>query len=211
MGTQHRVGGFGGSRWGLAVFWAVWYCGPATGGLVIIVTATHTTGSDVHQSATITTLTKTSMVPSAAGEPSPAGGELALTLLHDAAAEMGAVCLDGSPPGYYFRKGVGEGARKFLLVFNGGGWCKGGTAEEVAEACASRAAGPLGSSTHWAQTLTPDLHGVDNPNCTVSVPLATTSLDTFASVPELGLTDRTSHCRAVSPDQPGVLHVVCRM
>ena len=45
-----------------------------------------------------------------------------LTLLTEAAAEKGAVCLDGSPAGYYFRKGKGLDARKFLLVFNGGGW-----------------------------------------------------------------------------------------
>jgi hypothetical protein len=39
----------------------------------------------------------------------------------------GGVCLDGSPAGYYYREGWGEGATKFLLFYEGGGWCKNGT------------------------------------------------------------------------------------
>lgn len=39
----------------------------------------------------------------------------------------GGVCLDGSPAGYYYREGWGEGTTKFLLFYEGGGWCKSGT------------------------------------------------------------------------------------
>jgi hypothetical protein len=52
----------------------------------------------------------------------PKPGVLELTLLPDAAKTDGAVCLDGSPAGYYWRAGVGEDAKKFLIIFNGGGW-----------------------------------------------------------------------------------------
>ena len=52
----------------------------------------------------------------------PKPGALELTLLPDAAKTDGAVCLDGSPAGYYWRAGVGEDAKKFLIIFNGGGW-----------------------------------------------------------------------------------------
>ena len=47
-----------------------------------------------------------------------------VTLLQDAAA-AGAVCLDGSPAGYYWRQGADPS--KFLIVINGGGWCYGAT------------------------------------------------------------------------------------
>ena len=32
-------------------------------------------------------------------------------------------CIDGSSPGYYIRKGYGEGKSKWVLHFEGGGWC----------------------------------------------------------------------------------------
>lgn len=31
-------------------------------------------------------------------------------------------CLDGSPPGYYIRKGIGNGVDKWNIHFEGGGW-----------------------------------------------------------------------------------------
>ena len=34
-----------------------------------------------------------------------------------------AKCLDGSQPAYYIRKGFGDGADKFMLYLEGGGWC----------------------------------------------------------------------------------------
>ncbi|CAI5963743.1 unnamed protein product [Closterium sp. NIES-64] len=36
---------------------------------------------------------------------------------------LGAKCLDGSPPGYYFRPGTGSGRRKWQVYLPGGGWC----------------------------------------------------------------------------------------
>ncbi len=61
---------------------------------------------------------------------------------------QGAVCLDGSPPGYYFRPGTGSGANKWLMYLKGGGWCIKGV-----EDCYNRSFGDLGSSTKWASTL----------------------------------------------------------
>lgn len=85
--------------------------------------------------------------------------QLNLTLLHTAAAATGAVCLDGSSPGYYWRPGKGTNASKFLLVFQGGGWCKGVGRAGATAACADRATGTLGSSKHWSLTLREDAHG----------------------------------------------------
>ena len=35
----------------------------------------------------------------------------------------GEACLDGSPPGIYLHEGSGEHAKKFLIYFEGGGFC----------------------------------------------------------------------------------------
>ncbi|KAA8536682.1 hypothetical protein F0562_029160 [Nyssa sinensis] len=45
-----------------------------------------------------------------------------LTLIQGAAAQ-GAVCLDGSLPGYHFHRGYGSGANSWLIQLEGGGWC----------------------------------------------------------------------------------------
>jgi hypothetical protein len=72
-----------------------------------------------------------------------------LVLLTEA-AKTGAVCLDGSPGGYYIRRGMPQNKR-WVIFFEGGGWC---TDEQ---SCAGRAKGHLGSSTTWNQTvLMPD-------------------------------------------------------
>ncbi|KAL0392375.1 UNVERIFIED_CONTAM: Pectin acetylesterase 11 [Sesamum radiatum] len=39
------------------------------------------------------------------------------------AISKGAVCLDGSPPAYYFRKGSGDGIDNWVIFLEGGGWC----------------------------------------------------------------------------------------
>lgn len=39
------------------------------------------------------------------------------------AVSKGAVCMDGSPPGYHFHRGFGSGANKWLVNLEGGGWC----------------------------------------------------------------------------------------
>jgi hypothetical protein len=98
----------------------------------------------------------------------PKPSDMKLTLLTEAAAKAGAVCLDGSPGGYYWRPGTGADANKFLLVFNGGGWCVGGTTEAGKQACADRATGKLGSSKSWSPSLHEDVHGMTNTNCTIN-------------------------------------------
>ncbi|GJP48161.1 hypothetical protein CLOM_g7436 [Closterium sp. NIES-68] len=56
---------------------------------------------------------------------------------------FGARCLDGSPPGYYIRRGYGEGRRRWIVYLQGGGWC-----HNMAQ-CAQRASTVLGSSKFW--------------------------------------------------------------
>ncbi|CAA0814921.1 Pectin acetylesterase 8, partial [Striga hermonthica] len=50
------------------------------------------------------------------------GAMVPLTLLSDAVAK-GAVCLDGSPAGYHYFEGFGNGANSWLVYLMGGGWC----------------------------------------------------------------------------------------
>ncbi|KAK9154289.1 hypothetical protein Sjap_001769 [Stephania japonica] len=62
-----------------------------------------------------------------------------LTLLSNA-KDRGAVCLDGSLPGYHFQKGFGSGSSNWLLHIEGGGWCN------TIESCSKRKITALGSS-----------------------------------------------------------------
>ncbi|KAL5716687.1 [Wnt protein] O-palmitoleoyl-L-serine hydrolase [Ranunculus cassubicifolius] len=64
-----------------------------------------------------------------------------LTLLPNAKLK-GAVCLDGSPPGYHFQKGFGSGSNNWLLHIEGGGWCS------SIESCIRRQSTALGSSNY---------------------------------------------------------------
>lgn len=66
----------------------------------------------------------------------------ATLVLLPAAAAKGAVCLDGSAPGYYMRSGEGS-SNKWILHLEGGGWCS------TVEACVERSATFLGSSKSW--------------------------------------------------------------
>ena len=65
------------------------------------------------------------------------------------AAATGGVCLDGSPPGYYFEAAAAGSGKEtsWLLYFKGGGWCY----DE--HSCASRAKEELGSATKFPQTF----------------------------------------------------------
>jgi len=47
-----------------------------------------------------------------------------LHILNGSVESHGAGCLDGSPPGFYFRPGHGANASNFLLWSHGGGWCR---------------------------------------------------------------------------------------
>ena len=72
-------------------------------------------------------------------------GNWTKVLLSDAVAD-GAVCLDGSPGGFFIRRNDGVDPRRWIVFHQGGGWC-GSDAN-----CASRAATDLGSSVHWPST-----------------------------------------------------------
>jgi len=50
--------------------------------------------------------------------------DLELVKLTDSTSAM---CLDGSPAGYYIGKGSGENVNNFLIYFLGGGCCAGTT------------------------------------------------------------------------------------
>ncbi|KAK4491328.1 hypothetical protein RD792_002064, partial [Penstemon davidsonii] len=58
---------------------------------------------------------------SAAASPSNAL-MVGLTLIQGAASK-GAVCLDGTLPGYHLHRGFGTGANSWLIQLEGGGWC----------------------------------------------------------------------------------------
>ncbi|GER46901.1 pectinacetylesterase family protein [Striga asiatica] len=49
-------------------------------------------------------------------------GWVNITILSDAVAK-GAVCLDGSPAGYHYSKGFGDGKNNWIIYLPGGGWC----------------------------------------------------------------------------------------
>jgi len=70
-----------------------------------------------------------------------------LTIRLSSLLMQGAVCLDGSAPGYYFRPGKESGANKWILHFEGGGWCYLGV-----EDCYNRSHSHLGSSSTWSST-----------------------------------------------------------
>ncbi|CAN0885125.1 Pectin acetylesterase 6 [Linum grandiflorum] len=62
----------------------------------------------------------TSALTTAAAQPRPVMVPLSLI---PGADSKGAVCLDGSLPGYHFHRGSGIGANKWLIQLEGGGWC----------------------------------------------------------------------------------------
>ncbi|XP_051151515.1 pectin acetylesterase 8-like [Andrographis paniculata] len=66
-----------------------------------------------------------------------------ITYLHTAVSQ-GAVCLDGSPPAYYYAPGNGTGADSWLIYIEGGGWCGNETD------CITRATQRYGSSYQMA-------------------------------------------------------------
>ncbi|VAH70345.1 pectin acetylesterase 5-like isoform X1 [Triticum dicoccoides] len=56
------------------------------------------------------------------------------------AQEKGAVCLDGTPPGYHLQRGSRDGSGSWLLHLEGGGWCS------TLKDCSGRRMSVLGSS-----------------------------------------------------------------
>ncbi|KAJ4805015.1 Pectin acetylesterase [Rhynchospora pubera] len=69
-----------------------------------------------------------------------------LTLVNNA-KEKGALCLDGTLPGYHFLKGSGSGAESWLIHLEGGGWCSN------LESCGARKHTELGSSNHMEKQV----------------------------------------------------------
>ncbi|RLN35108.1 pectin acetylesterase 12-like [Panicum miliaceum] len=69
-----------------------------------------------------------------------------LTLIQSAAAK-GAVCLDGSLPGYHLHRGFGSGANSWLVNLEGGGWCN------DVSSCVFRKGSRRGSSNHMERQL----------------------------------------------------------
>ncbi|CAI6000417.1 unnamed protein product [Closterium sp. NIES-65] len=60
---------------------------------------------------------------------------------------QGWVCLDGSAPGFYYRRGHGSGANKWLLNFRSGAWCT------SPWDCYNRSSSLWGSSNHFPDVL----------------------------------------------------------
>jgi poly(3-hydroxybutyrate) depolymerase len=99
---------------------------------------------------TTTTPLPTPHAPRAAptGSTVPPSNLLSLRLLTDAhSRQLDARCLDGSPAGYYYRRGVGRSASRFLLVLVGSGWCS------SLASCTQRATTAIGGSTTWEQAV----------------------------------------------------------
>eukprot|EP01130_Rhizamoeba_saxonica_P006910 TRINITY_DN2773_c0_g1_i1.p1 TRINITY_DN2773_c0_g1~~TRINITY_DN2773_c0_g1_i1.p1 ORF type:complete len:234 (-),score=43.36 TRINITY_DN2773_c0_g1_i1:456-1106(-) len=68
-------------------------------------------------------------------------------LLSEAAKNEGAVCIDGSPPAYYYWPGEGDGANHWYIHHQGGGWCY------DSKACFSRSKTQLGSSKNYPDSV----------------------------------------------------------
>ncbi|CAI5510202.1 unnamed protein product [Closterium sp. Naga37s-1] len=88
-----------------------------------------------------------------------------LILLPDNA--FGARCLDGSPPGYYFRAGTGAGRSMWHIYLPGGAWC--GSAAQ----CVARSKMWLGSSTFYpddpnSKVVRPPFGGILSSNSSVN-------------------------------------------
>ncbi|KAK2644282.1 hypothetical protein Ddye_019477 [Dipteronia dyeriana] len=71
---------------------------------------------------------------------------VALTFIHGAAAK-GAVCLDGTLPGYHIHRGYGSGANNWLVMLEGGGWCN------TIRVCVYSKKTRHGSSTHMEKQI----------------------------------------------------------
>ena len=75
------------------------------------------------------------------------------------AAKYGAVCIDGSIPGYYLREGKKSDANKWIIHLHGGAWCY------DPETCFRRSFSILGSSNNWsAENITNFFQGILSTN-----------------------------------------------
>ncbi|MBA0743711.1 hypothetical protein Gogos_006370 [Gossypium gossypioides] len=69
-----------------------------------------------------------------------------LTLIQGAASK-GAVCLDGTLPGYHLHRGFGSGANSWVVHLEGGGWCN------TIRSCAFRKTTRRGSSKFMEKSI----------------------------------------------------------
>lgn len=85
------------------------------------------------------------------------------------ANDTGAACLDGSPAAYYVSEySKKEDEKKFILSFEGGGWC--GSSQSVNATiadCYGRSKTALGSSTSYPKTVD-DMGGILSGDPTVN-------------------------------------------
>lgn len=85
-------------------------------------------------------------------------------MLRMLSADSGALCLDGSPGGYYSRPG--SDASTFIIELEGGGWCV------SLEDCYGRSKTAIGSSKSWPASGSPGMdggsHGLFSNNCTIN-------------------------------------------
>jgi len=63
-----------------------------------------------------------------------------------------AKCLDGTPGAYYVSEGSGLNKTKFLVYFEGGGWCGDGDLASTIENCYVRSNTDLGSSKNYPKS-----------------------------------------------------------
>eukprot|EP00040_Diaphanoeca_grandis_P028198 m.162258 g.162258 ORF g.162258 m.162258 type:complete len:518 (-) comp31270_c0_seq1:36-1589(-) len=101
--------------------------------------------------------------------PAPPGSIGGLVLVPQ--EPRGAACLDGTAPGYWMEKGVGENATRWVLHAQGGGWCW-----NEAE-CLARSKSGLGSSKGWGESTTcyGECDGILSKNCTLNPDFCTWS------------------------------------
>uniref|UniRef100_A0A0D6R6B2 Pectin acetylesterase n=1 Tax=Araucaria cunninghamii TaxID=56994 RepID=A0A0D6R6B2_ARACU len=81
------------------------------------------------------------------GESYPSGTLMVGLTLIPGAAEKGAVCLDGTLPGYHIDRGFGSGANNWLIQLEGGGWCN------DVRTCVYRKTTRRGSSRYMEQAI----------------------------------------------------------
>lgn len=90
---------------------------------------------------------------------SPPVNNNCVALMHNISDKANAKCLDGSNPLYYTRGGTDKGTSKWIVFFEGWGWCF------DSESCYKRSKSPQGSSkgeygcssTVWPKYLSPNV------------------------------------------------------
>lgn len=74
----------------------------------------------------------------------------------------GASCLDGTPPGIYVHPGT-TNKDKFVIFFDGGGFCAGSTVNETIDSCYKRSFTGLGSTKDYPPTKDASGYGILSP------------------------------------------------